>query len=390
MSGSTRRPMAQWRDDPSVEWVYRALRHPETGTLLFPTSRIIVKVRNATTEDALGASLPGNVTVVERLHGTTDQYILRLVEPKVDDPLAVSVALAKDANFEWAEPDFIQQWRKLDTPNDTLFNSQWHHLNTGQGIPAGVAGADSRITQGWDFATGNGNAVIAIIDDGVQLAHPDLAGRIFVNPGEIPGNRVDDDGNGRVDDVNGWDFFNNDNDPNPILTAASHGTAVAGVAAAQGNNALGGSGPAATAGSCPCGSPAPPSPSDATLGRRHQLRGAVRGRPQQLLGRRLGLGGDRRGDRERDHDRPRRQGRARPLRLGQLGDRVHHVRAQRLPPGTYTFELDVREGRHRHAGLDSAWLDNVIYPDGSVDTFEGCAGLPAGWTHQREPPPGRR
>jgi subtilisin family serine protease len=100
----------------------------------------------------------------------------------------------------------------------------------------------------WDRIRETPNVVIAIIDTGVQINHPDLAANIWVNPGEIFGNGVDDDHNGFIDDVNGWDFVNNVPDPSPKFqddyteAGVMHGTIVAGIIAAVGNNGKGVSG----------------------------------------------------------------------------------------------------------------------------------------------------
>lgn len=123
------------------------------------------------------------------------------------------------------------------TPNDPRLGMQWFLGTTAAGI---------RIRNAWDLETGDSTVVLGIIDTGVDRTHPDLASRIWVNPGEIPGNSIDDDGNGYVDDVNGWDFATNDNDPNPVLAPGQvgidegfHGTFIAGLAAAATNNATG-------------------------------------------------------------------------------------------------------------------------------------------------------
>lgn len=141
--------------------------------------------------------------------------------------------LQNDPEVIYAEPDRVL--RLADTiPNDPLFPQQWALRNTGQ--TSGTPAADIHAAAAWDITTGSTSAVIAIVDTGLDMAHPEFAGRLWTNPGEVPGNGIDDDLNGFIDDVHGWNFFNNSNDPSPTQP---HGTKVAGLAAASGNNAVG-------------------------------------------------------------------------------------------------------------------------------------------------------
>lgn len=126
-------------------------------------------------------------------------------------------------------------------PNDPLLGLQWTHDNSGQiigGVP-GTAGADISSIAAWDRTTGSPDVVVAVIDTGIDYTHPDLAGNIWTNPGEIAGNGIDDDGNGYVDDIHGWDFGEQDSDPIDDDPNGGHGTPVAGVIGAVGNNGVG-------------------------------------------------------------------------------------------------------------------------------------------------------
>ena len=123
-------------------------------------------------------------------------------------------------------------------PSDADFPKQWALRNTGQvagnpGTP-GVAGHDIRALPAWQRSTGQGQ-VIAVLDQGMDISHPDLASNVWLNTGELPGNGVDDEGNGWVDDVHGW----NVGDYNPHPRPWDHGTSVAGIAAAATNNGMG-------------------------------------------------------------------------------------------------------------------------------------------------------
>gem|GEM_PF-6394798 len=134
-----------------------------------------------------------------------------------------------------AEPNIT--FRKQYVPNDPFLNGQWGIHNYGQIPFMGKLDADIDAIEGWDISPGGSPSVIvAVIDSGVDINHPDLRANIFVNPGEIAANLIDDDGNGYIDDVSGWDAFNNDND---VTDLDGHGTHVAGIIGAVGNNAVG-------------------------------------------------------------------------------------------------------------------------------------------------------
>ena len=143
----------------------------------------------------------------------------------------------RNPDVAYVEPNYIR-YLNATTPNDPLFSRLWGLNNTGQSVSgtSGTAGADVDGPEAWDVTQGSSTVVIAVIDTGVDYNHPDLAGNIWSNPGEVAGNRIDDDNNGYADDIRGWDFVDNDNEP---MDVQGHGTHVSGTIAAMGNNSIG-------------------------------------------------------------------------------------------------------------------------------------------------------
>lgn len=140
-------------------------------------------------------------------------------------------ALSDNPNVKYAEPNYI--FRAHVLPNDPFFyHSQWSLNNWGYIL--GTPDADIDAPEAWDVQTGSADVVVGVIDTGIDYTHEDLADNMWVNPGEVI-NGIDDDGNGYVDDVWGWDFVNNDNDP---IDDHGHGTHVAGIIGAKGDNGI--------------------------------------------------------------------------------------------------------------------------------------------------------
>ena len=165
----------------------------------------------------IGAALP----LVDGLHEVD-------LDPGVQVTDAVSQFQAEPQVLS-AEPDY--QLQASRTSNDPDLGSQWALHNTGQ--DGTTPGIDIDAQKAWDTTTNASRTVVAVIDSGIDYTHPDLAANIWTNPGEIPGNGIDDDHNGYVDDVHGYDFVNNDSDP---MDDFGHGTHVAGIIGAVGNN----------------------------------------------------------------------------------------------------------------------------------------------------------
>ncbi len=136
-------------------------------------------------------------------------------------------AMDADVDIVWASPDFVYAGsdpRDL-IPNDPLYLQQYHH-------------ALMQTQEAWDISVGQSQVIVAVTDDGVDLDHADLSNAIWTNAAEIAANGIDDDGNGYIDDVRGWDFIGQDNDPSHNSSDV-HGTHVSGIAAAGLNNGIG-------------------------------------------------------------------------------------------------------------------------------------------------------
>lgn len=164
---------------------------------------------------------------------------------------ALVAAYRATGRFELVELDGIGYGHGVSgaaaTPNDADFNLQWGLHNQGMatfGTIRSKAGADIKAVEAWDVAQGSAGVLVAVLDCGLNIAHPDIAARVYVNAKEIPGNHIDDDGNGFVDDVNGWAFANDsavEGIPGTprVLDDYGHGTNVAGIIGAIGGNGIG-------------------------------------------------------------------------------------------------------------------------------------------------------
>ena len=140
--------------------------------------------------------------------------------------------ISKHPAVKYAEPNYIV--RAIGVPDDPSFVELWGLHNTGQS--GGVSGADIDAVAAWDISTGDSNVVVGVIDTGVDYNHPDLQANMWVNPGEIAGNGIDDDGNGVIDDIHGYNANANNGDP---MDGNGHGTHVSGTIGAKGNNGVG-------------------------------------------------------------------------------------------------------------------------------------------------------
>jgi len=159
--------------------------------------------------------------------------------PKGTDIHSVISELLVLDEVEYAEPDAIAYGGGATEikPNDAYYSRQWSLKNNGTfPLAPSKANADIEMEKAWQITQGDSSIIVGIIDTGLKLNHPEFSGRIWKNYKEIAGNGIDDDKNGYIDDVKGWDFVNSDNDPTDDY---GHGTNVTGILGATGNNTIG-------------------------------------------------------------------------------------------------------------------------------------------------------
>lgn len=205
----------------------------QEGVKEYKEGEVIVKFKSGRN----GMHLAGNrskhsLTVKQSLdQGTTKLVTYDTKKSSINE---VIKDLEASGLVEYAEPNYV---RKSSVVTDPLYVHQWGLKNTGQKvITTGTPGIDIGAEYAWSVTKGNPDIVVAVIDTGIDINHPDLKNNIWRNPGEISGDGIDNDQNGFIDDVNGWDFINNDNTVFDSPSEDTHGTHVAGIIAAANNN----------------------------------------------------------------------------------------------------------------------------------------------------------
>jgi serine protease len=181
-------------------------------------------------------NIPTQLKVIKKIADPMNIWLLSYDFKNIDeDEMLYLLRMQKEVSVAQFNHELFS---RAKVPNDTFFTKQWQWDNTGQ--TGGKADADVDAPEAWDITTGGlttkgDEIVVAVIDDGTDFTHPDLMDNLWINKNEIPNNGIDDDGNGYIDDVRGWNPVNgNDNVGN-----GSHGVNVNGMIGAKGNNKTG-------------------------------------------------------------------------------------------------------------------------------------------------------
>ena len=203
---------------------------------------ILIEVRNDNGLKSLIQDLSSNATMRSSLKAKKimsepmNLWVLK-ANPNEVNEIHFLEKVMRNNHVLLAQQNHITQLREI--PDDPNFTDQWQYINTGQS--GGLVGADIDMDLAWDVATGGlttdgDTIVVCVIDDGINLNHADFGDNLWVNHREIAGNEIDDDGNGYIDDVRGWNAYIDTDD---VTVDGSHGTPVAGIVGAQGNNGIG-------------------------------------------------------------------------------------------------------------------------------------------------------
>lgn len=178
---------------------------------------------------------PGELKTIEQVSPYMNIWLMEFNEEAIDEQIMLR-QLKNHPKVAVAQFNHVVSNRAV--PNDALFEDQWQYVNDGSN--GGVVDADIDADEAWEITTGGltpmGDEIVAaVLDDGIDMNHPDFGDNRWTNVQEIPDNGIDDDGNGYIDDFEGWSTVtNNDN-----IAGGGHGTPVAGIIGAQGNNEIG-------------------------------------------------------------------------------------------------------------------------------------------------------
>lgn len=201
----------------------------------FVPGELLVKFRKGASFSAKAASLSSIGAVAAPAYRSIPGLHRVRLPTGISVPQAVAM-LGRQSSIEYAEPNFIVH--ELRQPDDERFGDQWPLNNIG-GNCCATADADIDAAEAWDITTGSSDVVVAVIDSGVDFTHPDLVDNMYRSALDCNADGVDDDGNGYADDCHGIDLVDDDSEP---LDPRHHGTHVAGIIGARGNNGLGVSG----------------------------------------------------------------------------------------------------------------------------------------------------